>query len=298
MATVFYDKAVVEVNFGGEKEQLLASDCSLSYSNAQQPLYAIGTKGALGQFPSAARQGEVSFSFLTSITGNFFGYKGNIINTLASGIKNNVTNGSETSGVDIRFAGVSGNGFLTSYGMGVASNSVSSSNASFTFFGSGEQLPFTGRLAPVDGVVVDTVEGKIATGIAHGRYTNLDNFATSLASPSESATVFGADYSLSLNYNPIYKLGQEFPTTCLYTNAQESVTITEDVFNSGLAFDGIPNQQITLTVSGLPVIAPGLVTVHYPGMEIGLSGYKQVSTSMSAGLDDIVRTQKTLTAAY
>jgi len=34
------------------------------------------------------------------------------------------------------------------------------------------------------------------------------------------------------------------------------------------------------------------------GMEIGISGAKQVSTSMSAGLDDIVRTQKNLTAAY
>lgn len=300
MATVFYDKAVVEVRLGDQKEQLLASDCSLNYAGAQQPLYAVGTKGSLGQFPSAARAGDVSFSFLTSITGNFFGYKGNIINTLASGIKNNVTNGSETSGVEIKFAGVSGSGFLTSYGLGVAANSISSSNASFTFFGSGDQLPFSGRLAPVDGMVIDSdgIEGKLSTGIAHGRYTNLDNFATVLGTPTDTANVFGAEYSLSLNYNPIYKVGQEFPTTCLYTNAQESVTITEDVFNSGLPFDGLGNQQVTLTVSGLPVIAPGLVTVHYPGMEIGISGYKVVSTSMSAGLDDIVRTQKTVTAAY
>ena len=144
----------------------------------------------------------------------------------------------------------------------------------------------------------DGVEGKLATGIAHGRYTDLDNFATVLGSPADTANVFGAEYSLSLNYNPIYKVGQEFPATCLYTNAQESVTITEDVFNSGLPFDGLGNQQITLTVSGLPVIVPGLATVHLPGMEIGISGYKVVSTSMSAGLDDIVRTQKTLTAAY
>ena len=296
MATVFYDKAVVEVGFGGQKEQLLASDCSLNYAGAQQPLYAIGTKGSLGQFPSAARAGDVSFSFLTSITGNFFGYKGNIINTLASGIKNNVTNGSETSGVEIKFAGVSGSGFLTSYGLGVAANSISSSNASFTFFGSGDQLPFSGKLAPVDGIVIDGVEGKLATGIAHGRYTNLDNLAQ--VDDGETANVFGAEYSLSLNYNPIYKVGQEFPATCLYTNAQESVIITEDIFNSGLPFDFPGNQQITLTVSGLPVIIPGLATVHLPGMEIGISGYKVVSTSMSAGLDDIVRTQKAITAAY
>jgi len=297
MATVYYDKAVVEVRLGDQKEQLLASDCSLNYAGAQQPLYAVGTKGSLGQFPSAARAGDVSFSFLTSITGNFFGYNGNIINTLASGIKNNVTNGSETSGVEIKFAGVSGSGFLTSYGLGVAANSISSSNAAFTFFGSGDQLPFSGRLAPVDGMIVDDNEGKLSTGIAHGRYTNLDNFRTVLASPTDTANVFGAEYSLSLNYTPIYKVGQEFPVTCLYTNAQESVTITEDVFDSGLEYNGLGNQEVTLTVSGLPAGVGGL-GVHLPGMEIGISGYKVVSTSMSAGLDDIVRTQKTLTAAY
>ncbi len=52
-----------------------------------------------------------TLSSIAKSAGNFFGYKGNIINTLASGIKNNVTNGSETSGVEIKFAGVSGSGF-------------------------------------------------------------------------------------------------------------------------------------------------------------------------------------------
>ena len=33
-------------------------------------------------------------------------------------------------------------------------------------------------------------------------------------------------------------------------------------------------------------------------MQVGIKNAKQVSTSMSVGLDDIVRTQKSLTAAY
>ena len=33
-------------------------------------------------------------------------------------------------------------------------------------------------------------------------------------------------------------------------------------------------------------------------MEVGLSGATQVSTAMSAGMDDIVRTQKNLTSVY
>ena len=289
MATVFYDKAAVEVTHNGVSEQLLATDCSLSFSNAQAPLYAIGSKGTLGQFPAGARQGDLSFSFLTTITGTAFGLNkgGNIINSLASGIKHAANNDSEVSGVQIKFAGVSGSGYLNSYGLGIQSNSVSSSSCGFTFFGSGTQLPVTGRLESFAGQTIQT--GKLATGIAHGRYTNLNNFATSLTVGDTSpASVFGADYSITFNHNPVYKVGQEFPMTCLYTNAQETLGLTEDVFESGLAFDpGASN--LVLTVSGLG---------GSHGMEIGLSGAKQVSTAMSAGMDDIVRTQKNLTAVY
>ena len=279
MATVFYDKAAVEVTHDGVSEQLLATDCSLSFSNAQAPLYAIGSKGTLGQFPAGARQGDLSFSFLTTITGTYFGLNGNIINSLASGVKGAASNSSEVSGVEIKFAGVSGSGYLNSYGVGVQSNSVSSSSCGFTFFGSGRLDNFAGQ-------TIQT--GKLATGVAHGRYTNLDNFATSLTAGDSAANVFGADYSISFNHNPVYKVGQEFPMTCLYTNAQETLGITEDVFQSGLAFDSAAN-DLTLTLSGLGG--------NY-GMEIGLSGAKQVSTAMSAGMDDIVRTQKNLTAVY
>ena len=289
MATVFYDKAAVEVTHNGVSEQLLATDCSLSFSNAQAPLYAIGSKGTLGQFPAGARQGDLSFSFLTTITGTYFGVNGNIINSLASGVKAAASNTSEVSGVEIKFAGVSGSGYLNSYGVGVQSNSVSSSSCGFTFFGSGTQLPITGRLDNFAGQTIQT--GKLATGVAHGRYTNLDNFATSITAGDSAANVFGADYSISFNHNPVYKVGQEFPMTCLYTNAQETLGITEDVFQSGLAFDPAAS-NLTLTLSGLGGSPAGT------SMGIGLSGVKQVSTAMSAGMDDIVRTQKNLTAVY
>tara|TARA_R110000824_G_scaffold275198_1_gene463896 strand:- start:1796 stop:2665 length:870 start_codon:yes stop_codon:yes gene_type:complete len=289
MATVFYDKAAVEVTHNGVTEQLLATDCSLNFSSAPQPLYAIGAKGPLGQFPSSARVGDLSFGFLTTITGEYFGQVGNLINTLASGVKSTVSNGSEASGVTVTFAGVSGLGFLTSYGLGVASNTISSSSAAFVFYGSGTQLPVSGRLTGFAGQPINT--GSLITGIAHGRYTNLNNFATTISSPSaatEKGTVFSADYSLSLEYKPVYKIGQEFPLTCFYTNAQESVDLTEDVFNSGLAFKET-SQNLVMTVSGLGGTS---------GMEIGISGAQQVGTSMMAGVDDIVRTQKTLTTAY
>jgi hypothetical protein len=293
MATVFYDKAAVELTYGNVTQKLLATDCSLSFSNSMQPLYSIGTKGALGQFPAAARQGDLSFNFLTTITGENGGSRvggvplaGNIVNYLASGIKNSTN--SHASGVQIKFAGVSGSGFLNSYGFNVGSNTISTSSAGFTFFGSGDQQ------APVSGFLNDfagntTQTGILATGIAHGRYTNLDAFRTTIDANSDQGTVFSADYSISFNHVPVYKVGQEFPTTTFYTTAQESLGITEDVFNSGLAFDQA-GQNLTMQVKGLNTAAQV--------MEVGLSGATQVSTAMSAGMDDIVRTQKNLTSVY
>ncbi len=296
MATVFYDKVAVRVTVGGESEVLLASDCSVNYTTAQQPIYSIGNKGPLGQFPAAARAGDMSFNFLTSITGQHLGGAGNIINGLASGIKGS-TNSTGT-GVKLEFAGVSGVGFLNSYGFNVASNSISTSNAAFTLFGEGTSLPVSGRLS---GSLYSprVVETQLATGIAHGRYTTLPSqlittVSAKTAGADDVGTVFGADYSISFNHNPIYKVGQEFPTTTFYTTASESVNVTEDVFNSGLAFDQPNISSINIDLAGLdPAGAP-----IAQKMQVGISNMKQVSTSMSAGLDSIVRTQKTLTAAY
>ena len=130
MAQVFYDKAAVEVTVAGVSETLLASDCSINLNNSLQPLYVIGNKGSLGHVPAGPRAGDISFNFLTSITGVTHGHRGNLINYLASGLKHSI--GSTDSGVLIKCAGMSGMGFLNSYAFNTASNSVSTSSASFS----------------------------------------------------------------------------------------------------------------------------------------------------------------------
>jgi hypothetical protein len=299
MATVFYDQAAVRIITPyGVEETLLATDCSVNFSASQTPLYSIGKKGSLGQFPSAARAGDVSFNFLTTITGDANDGKckvggvpkaGNIINYMASGIKNSTN--SLASGCIIQVAGLSGTGFLNSYSFNIGSNTISSSSASFTLFGSGAaQTPVIGRLAG-SSYAPDGNTGLLATGVAHGRFTSLGTpFQTVLSGPTDNGTVFGADYSISFNHNPVYKIGQEFPTTTFYTTAAESVNVTEDIFNSGLAFDETPTDA-TMVIKSLNNSAVG-------SMHVGLKGLKQQSTSMSAGLDDIVRSQKTLTTTY
>ena len=295
---IFYDKAAVKVTVGSTSEVLLASDCSVSFSSSVQPLYSIGKKGSLGQFPSSARVGEISFSFLSSMTGVHDGQPGNIINYLSSGIKGSIN--SNASGALIQVAGLSGTGFLNSYSFNIASNSVSTSSASFTLFGSGEvannenlNVPISGRLANSDFAPISD-NARLATGIAHGRFTNLNDFRTELTGPTSNGTVFGADYSISFNHNPIYKVGQEFPTCTYYTTAAEQMTVTEDIFNSGLSFSGV---NVNGEAGNVNLNVKGLID-NSAQMQIGMSGVKQINTSASVGLDDIVRTQKTLVAAY
>ena len=306
MARVFYDKAPVEIRVGNYSETLIATDCSIKFNNSQAPVYAVGKKRPIGQFPAAARAGDISFNFLTSITGTFDSIvgmggtakQGNIINYLADHIKNSAD--SEASGVTIKCAGVSGIGFLNSYSFNTTANSISSSSASFTLFGSGNNLPVSGRLSGVSvgvGIGTDANQDNISTGIAHGRYTTMPPTLNTTIYQSDAAlgeryatgTIYSADYSISFNHSPIYKIGQEFPTTTFYNNASESVNVAEDVFNSGLKYDE-DNKTFNMELRGLDV--------SNAGMFVRVTKAKQISTSASVGLDDIIRTQKSLTAAY
>jgi len=61
------------------------------------------------------------------------------------------------------------------------------------------------------------------------------------------------------------------------------------VFNSGLKYDE-DNKNFSIELRGLDA--------SKAGMFVRVTKAKQVSTSASVGLDDIIRTQKSLTAAY
>jgi len=303
MARIFYDKAPVEIQALGTnfRETLIATDCSINFNNSQSPIYSVGKKGPIGQFPSAARVGDISFNFLTTITGQFENIvgigvtsrNGNIINYLSDAIKNSTD--SEASGVLIKCANVSGVGFLNSYSFNTSANSISSSSAAFTLFGSGSDLPVSGRLSGVSAGV--GVGASVTTGIAHGRYTTMPSSLNTTLYQADAAsgdryatgTIYSADYSISFNHNPIYKIGQEFPVTTFYTNASESLNVSEDIFNSGLKYDE--------TAATYDLQLKGLSTSGEP-LFVRVKDAKQISTSASVGLDDIIRTQKTLTAAY
>jgi hypothetical protein len=295
MAQVFYDKTAVQVEYDGVSETLLATNCTINYNNNLQPVYVLGNKGSLGHVPAGPRVGDISFDFLTTITGETHGYPGNIINYLASGIKHSI--GSSGSGVLVKCAGISGWGFLNSYGFNAQSNAVSTSNASFGFFGgfddpAGFTLPLSGRITGSDAEVGSTTAA-VATGVAHGRYTTLASLYTTITAPDaaeEIGKLFAADYSISFAHNPIYMLGQETPLLTLYTSATESINAIEDVYNSGLSYTG--------NATDYPLILESVDLNALSNMRVTMISGVQVGASLSVGLDDIVRTQKTITAAY
>ena len=68
-----------------------------------------------------------------------------------------------------------------------------------------------------------------------------------------------------------------------------SINVAEDIFNSGLSYTGDATNYM-LTLKG--------VDNTEGSMHVEMISGVQVSTSASVGLDDIIRSQKTLTAAY
>ena len=111
--------------------------------------------------------------------------------------------------------GLSGKGFLNSYAFNVGSNSVSTSSASFSFFGGfdeSDSLPISGRISGSSVPFSNQGGNEVATGIAHGVNTPLTTLKTEIKAPAEgggdqNGTVYSADYSISFGHNPIYKIG-------------------------------------------------------------------------------------------
>ena len=159
-------------------------------------------------------------------------------------------------------------------------------------------MPVSGRLSGDASVTpFDNGAAGVTTGIAHGRYTQMPDTMNTViydgraasATASQTGTIYSADYSISFNHNPLYKIGQEFPTCTYYTTASESINISEDIFNSGLTYTG-HSRDYVLDIKGLDS--------SNGGMKVPITAAKQINTTASVGLDDIIRTQKTLTAAY
>ncbi len=291
MASIRYDQIPLTIQYGSRTEKILAYDCSLSETADLQPVYSIGKKGVAEQAPQGARTASVSFSYtpvLTGITNERFKSKGdyNIINGVASGLK--TTKASQSSGVSLVFGGISGEGLLTSYSVSLEPYAPVQCSVNFELFGSGENIPASGELKAQS--LFRSPASALASGVGHSAYSSFMTAQSpaTITSSDETGILKSVNYSINFNYEPVYKLGQEFPSTFLYHSATEEARLMENVYETGIAFTG-KSEKFHLDVKSIDNNNTISVNMENPVL---------MSTQLRVGSNGVAETEKTIRSFY
>ena len=290
MASIRYDKVPLVIEYDSRVEKVLAYDCNLTEAADLQPVYAIGKKGIAEQTPQGARTASLSFSYTPVLSGYINKAKSrgdfNIINHVANGLKSSKK--PQSSGISIKFGGISGEGLLTSYSVSVSPYSPVECSVNFELFGSGQDVPVSGELSSQ--AVSNTNNSSLASSVGHAAYSAFmaAGAPATITSSDETGIVSDIDYSINFEYEPVYKLGQEFPSSFLYHSASEETTISENVHETGISFTG-KSEDFKLNIKSLD---------NNNAMSIDMTSPVLTNVRIGASAGNTVQTEKTIRSFY
>ena len=213
MAFLYYDQVDVLVNNSG----ILATDASINSSNALKPVYVLGRKNSLGQIPNGPVRSNINLSYLAE-TFNDHGY--NKVLLLKTGHEN-----FNYPSDRIVIAGLTGNGYLTSYGFTVSPNEPVSISAAYDCY-----IDISG--SPTTKLSSTKYNASSGSGIPYGM--------TCFAFTSGNYNVipsYNFKYSFKVNWQPVYGLGAKEPLQVQYLGAEETFVLTRDAY-TGIQFSG------------------------------------------------------------
>ena len=189
--------------------------------------------------------------------------------------------------IAVRFGGISGEGLLESYSVSLEPYAPVTCNVNFLLLGSGENVPVSGELISQDQV---HRQANLASHVGHTSYSDFmaGESPATITSDNQTGVLTSVNYSINFNYEPVYKLGQEFPSTFLYHSANERAEITENTFETGIAFTG-KAENFDLEIKTLDNKTAMRIRMTKPVV-------KDSKLSISAG--DIAGTSKTLNSFY
>jgi hypothetical protein len=239
---------------------LIAESVSLSQSNSLVPIYAIGRAGCNNNSINGQIKNTLSISYLMDYLGepNLF---------TISGYKANLT----TTGVNVRFDGLSGSFYLESLSFNLQPNSAVIANAGFVNFDN-----ITGHFTGGNPYNV--------TGFVNYRsYNGFSSFITNSNRP-----ILDLDYQFQASLEPIYRVGQKTPYNVILNNSNENIKITMDNWTGinfyGSGIDKIIASNPILTISNLSNISGS------GNFTFDLTNAKMTEISTEANPTDIART--------
>lgn len=259
---------------------ILATNASVSQSNSIAPAYVLGKYCAVNQVPAGPIKSTFAFSYYPTTTGD---PSYDILNTI-KGLADDVL----YSGATVEIAGVTGyNCYLQNYELQSSPNSIIKSNATYVTY-----TPLSGQITSKTGT---TDFYRFNDRLAHGWTTYISSSGNQLLAPTYDFT-----YKFAVGWEPIYLIGQKFPSQVNFMNGVEEMSFVRDSFThiqfsgDGVTGTFIPSDR-KLELFNYKLIA----TRNFSGALIfDVSGAKITDTKLVADLDNFVRSQTSIRRFY
>lgn len=248
---------------------VLAQNASITVNRSINSTYTIGRQNSSQMFKTKADETNVEFTYFPNISDPIY----KCFDYIKTGIFTNSF--PETNiPVQVALAGVSGSFYPSRYSLTVNPNSKIQASVSLSSFSN-----FSGSLN--NKTAINNLAS--GSGIAH-------SWNAKVSGTAALYNVLDFAYGISINWNPIYSVGQQRPRQVDLSAGEETFDFTIENFNSNFSNTDLStaeNAKINITTFGNQSI-----------MIISTSGSKIDSSNISINLDDFAKNKISLKRSF
>ena len=248
---------------------VLAQNASITVNRNINSTYTIGRQNSSQMFKTKADETNVEFTYFPNISDPIY----KCFDYIKTGIFTNSF--PETNiPVQVALAGVSGSFYPSRYSLTVNPNSKIQASVSLSSFSN-----LSGSLN--NKTAINNLAS--GSGIAH-------SWNAKVSGTAALYNVLDFAYGISINWNPIYSVGQQRPRQVDLSAGEETFDFTIENFNSNFSNTDLStaeNAKINITTFGDQSI-----------MIINTSGSKIDSSNMSINLDDFAKNKISLKRSF
>ena len=197
---------------------MMCQSISINEQASLAPIYAIGYRGAPYQSPSGPTKTSISTNYFCEITGD-------IPNILVNQAKNYIFT---SSPVVISAAGKTGSAYLTRYSLSCSPNKAIEASADYEIY-----HELSGDFSRQNPNNAQLYNPSRASGIGHywSSYIKSHN-------DSNTGSLVSFNYSCSLNWLPIYKIGSNIPADVKFIDGREEFQLSHETSGTRITYSG------------------------------------------------------------
>ena len=149
-------------------------------------------------------------------------------------------------------------------------------------------MPASGELKSQ--TVTRNEQSAIASGVGHSAFSAFMTAGSpaTITSSDETGILQSVDYAINFDYEPVYKLGQEFPSSFLFHSASQETRVSENLYETGIEFTG-KAENFKLNIKSIDNANAISVNMDKPVL---------ANTQLRVGAGGIAQTEKTIRSFY